>query len=533
MAIRYNNNDQATGAQNINISGIFKYAAADYGAAWTAGLVSAALLALFPDPVNGDGAILYNSNGAVLASKEYKYIQSAWVEESAATVGDNSVTNAKLAADVKVGSLATLATTEVASVVGAINEVNTNADTANTSIGTLASLTTTAKSNLVVAINEVDASAASASAAAVAAEAKADVATAAVEITSYERNHIYYVDGSRTDSYTEDGTYFRPYKKISTVQTVINALADAQIAIATQAAWDTTRYIVKIAEGIYSDAISITNMKYLRYDMDGATISGNITIATTMVGGPVSDYYGRVEFRGMTGTYRVEKGRCALISGDIVGTRNNDSLMYLSFNGVQVSGNVSVGTSAADSNGTWVISCQNAMFSGTTKFISAYMGLATSVILVESSWSEFKCHFAKQDGTACNIDLYTCDNTNFDLINITPVNECRFTNCTFNSDVSIVAAKNLKIDANSSMSMFGQTETLTGMTIVALDGVLKSAATVATRAAARALVGDGVAIGTILIGGAAVATTKPNVYIKVLNAAADTDWERIVTQASD
>jgi hypothetical protein len=106
-------------------------------------------------------------------------------------------------------------------------------------------------------------------------------------------------------------------------------------------------------------------------------------------------------------------------------------------------------------------------------------------------------------------------------------------NCTFNSTVSIVASKNLSIDANSSMSLFGQTETLTGMTIVALDGVLKSAATVATRAAVRALVGDGVTIGTLFIGGAAVATTKPNVYIKVIETPGDTDWERVVTQASD
>lgn len=69
----------------------------------------------------------------------------------------NSVDNAALKADIKVGSLATLTTTEKASVVGAINEVDGHADTANTSIGTLASLTTTAKTNLVGAVNEVNA----------------------------------------------------------------------------------------------------------------------------------------------------------------------------------------------------------------------------------------------------------------------------------------------------------------------------------------------------------------------------------------
>ena len=57
--------------------------------------------------------------------------------------------------------------------------------------------------------------------------------------------------------------------------------------------------------------------------------------------------------------------------------------------------------------------------------------------------------------------------------------------------------------------------------------------TAATRAAARALAGDAAPIGSIVVGLNAVATTKPNTYIKVANAAADTDFERIVTQASD
>ena len=44
----------------------------------------------------------------------------------AGTIPDGSVTNAKLATDVKVGSIATLTTTEKSSVVGAINEVDSN-----------------------------------------------------------------------------------------------------------------------------------------------------------------------------------------------------------------------------------------------------------------------------------------------------------------------------------------------------------------------------------------------------------------------
>jgi hypothetical protein len=58
----------------------------------------------------------------------------------------------------------------------------------------------------------------------------------------------------------------------------------------------------------------------------------------------------------------------------------------------------------------------------------------------------------------------------------------------------------------------------------------------ATRAAARALTGDDAIdapIGTIVIGTGAVATTKPNLYVRIALAPGDTDYERIVTQASD
>lgn len=55
----------------------------------------------------------------------------------------------------------------------------------------------------------------------------------------------------------------------------------------------------------------------------------------------------------------------------------------------------------------------------------------------------------------------------------------------------------------------------------------------ATRAAVRAQVTDVAPVGSVYVGTGAVGTTKPNFYIKVLNAAADTDWERVVTAATD
>ena len=68
---------------------------------------------------------------------------------SVGTVSDLAVTNAKLALDVKIGSLAALTTTEKGSAVGAINELNAN-------LGSLPGLTTAAKGSTVLAINEVD-----------------------------------------------------------------------------------------------------------------------------------------------------------------------------------------------------------------------------------------------------------------------------------------------------------------------------------------------------------------------------------------
>ena len=69
---------------------------------------------------------------------------------SVGTVSDSAITNAKLATDVKIGSVAALTTTSKASIQGAINELDAE-------IGVISTLSTTAKSTIVEAINEVDA----------------------------------------------------------------------------------------------------------------------------------------------------------------------------------------------------------------------------------------------------------------------------------------------------------------------------------------------------------------------------------------
>jgi hypothetical protein len=66
-----------------------------------------------------------------------------------------------------------------------------------------------------------------------------------------------------------------------------------------------------------------------------------------------------------------------------------------------------------------------------------------------------------------------------------------------------------------------------------LGAVAVYGGTAITRAAVRAQLGDGVAQGSLYVGTGSVSTTKPHLYVKVLAANANTDWERVVTQASD
>jgi len=65
------------------------------------------------------------------------------------------------------------------------------------------------------------------------------------------------------------------------------------------------------------------------------------------------------------------------------------------------------------------------------------------------------------------------------------------------------------------------------------DQLIRNATAISTRALARALMGDGCQLGSLVISDDARATTKPDWYIKTASAGADTDWERLVTQAAD
>jgi hypothetical protein len=93
------NNNQALAGQNIDIAGVAKYAVNDYGASWaTSATIAADLLTLFPEPINGDVAILRNTNGTD-SSRFYFYAAGAWETFDSTTIADGAIVVAKLAND--------------------------------------------------------------------------------------------------------------------------------------------------------------------------------------------------------------------------------------------------------------------------------------------------------------------------------------------------------------------------------------------------------------------------------------------------
>jgi hypothetical protein len=285
-------------------------------------------------------------------------------------------------------------------------------------------------------------------------------------------NHVFFVDGSRTDTYNADGSMSRPYQTISEAQTAINVLSAALLDSAAH--FELCKFIVNIAPGKYTANVAISTVRYLRWNMEGVEVSGNVTITQNQLG--LTDYYGKVEFFGGHGN-RAYRGNCGLFSGTITFLKDAyDSLAYDAFIGCNITGNLQYGTSAADTCGTWVLCLINSYFQTAGSFISAYLSGATMHVMIESyGYNKIVSHIAKQDGSATKVTIYDCNNTYFDLVNSTPLENGVIKNCTFNSTTSIVAAKTLSIDDNSLSSLLGQTPTLTGMTLSLLDSLGSSA----------------------------------------------------------
>lgn len=282
-------------------------------------------------------------------------------------------------------------------------------------------------------------------------------------LVAVNAEHHYYVDANRVDTYTADGSQSKPYLTIAAALTTINADAAAH---ALAGHYELTNYVISVAPGTYSDALTFNNEKYLRIEGRGVFITGTIALAQTQQTG---DYYSRVEFVGTSGT-RAEKGPALKLAGDITMTRNNDSLTYVDFKGCWITGNI-----LADTDGTWVTHFEGCRVAGTID--TGTFATGDSALLIETTgWNEFAGAITDK------VSFYTVDNAEFyGAINITPIFDSRMTNCRFSSSVSIVASKNLDLDAVSYKALQARSPTLTGMTLRNLQGsmAIQDAGTVA------------------------------------------------------
>ncbi|MFA5340674.1 MAG: hypothetical protein WC332_02750 [Clostridia bacterium] len=267
------------------------------------------------------------------------------------------------------------------------------------------------------------------------------------------KNNYVYVDSSRTDIYTADGSQLLPYKTILAALTVINA--------------DTGKnWIIKVNTGTYADNLTITNPRFLRIEGNGVTISGTILI-NSGVGS-----YDRIEFAGVRG-YRAEKGAAMTISGKITAERTNDSLIYVGFDGCNVSGAFEATTS-----GTWVLHYHNCRVDGAITGTLAVNTQLDNTILIETyGFNEFA-------GAITGIvSFYNCHDSDFyGAINTTPWYENRFHHCSFASSVSVIpqvgaSSALIYLDGVSYKSFKARTPTITGATYSHIDGGVMIGAT--------------------------------------------------------
>lgn len=282
---------------------------------------------------------------------------------------------------------------------------------------------------------------------------------------SFTKQYTFYVDGSRSDNYIEDGTYLYPYKKISSAQDAINEIT--KTLMSSEANYDTAKFVMNIAPGKYTDDIDINTSsgqaKYIRYNMVGVEISGKVNITQNQAG--VSDYYSKVEFCGSQSSY-TEKGRCSRITGDITFLKTAyDSLSYDAFCGIEITGDIKYGAAAGEGHGTWVLHLENTSFPNTAKSITTNFAAGSHcMLIVTRGYNNIKSSLSGV------IDLYEVDGARFRNIDITPANGCYIRNTEFTGTVSIVASKDLKMDLNSMISMYSRTPTLTGMKLLPIDG---------------------------------------------------------------
>jgi len=264
--------------------------------------------------------------------------------------------------------------------------------------------------------------------------------------------------GSTTGVVTVDSEGGGNYTTIQGALDAINTLAVAEAAAGT---YGDSKYILNIAPGTYTENLTIQNQKYLKINMAGVKIVGTVKLTTTQQTG---DYYSKIEFVGGMSN-RPEKGDNAEITGNITGTRNNDSPVYLSFTGIELSGNLGFTT-----NGTWVVFMNHCyMSNGSGYFYGDFSGAGTpSVLLGTMGLTRLKAHIADTDNSTTEVSLYDVIDTEFDLIDITPSFGGTIRNCEFKSDVTI-SSGTYEMDNFSYGEAARQTEDFTGATITYMD----------------------------------------------------------------
>jgi hypothetical protein len=271
-------------------------------------------------------------------------------------------------------------------------------------------------------------------------------------ITPYSHNYI--VDSGGHADYT-------------TIQEALDVINADAVVHATANDYASARYILKITPGLYTENISIGSIKYLRIEMAGVKINGTVAIATVRQGGTADNYYSKVEFWGGMSPY-AEKGENGEISGNITCTRDGDSLMYLSFSGMEVANSLLFTT-----GGTWVVLLNDTYFSNASAWISGEFntGANPCALLVTRGQSQIDASIAEVTTSGVTtVALYDCMDTQFKMINIDMAYGGILRNCTFTGAVTI-ASGTYEIDNFSWGEITRQTENLTGATVTYMDNL--------------------------------------------------------------
>lgn len=261
---------------------------------------------------------------------------------------------------------------------------------------------------------------------------------------------IVVVDGSRTDSYTANGTSLLPFKTISDAFSAIETEVAARLVGGESRA--DCKYVVNIVPNVYTENISIPSVSFLQLNMSGVKIVGSVTRVVSQVGFSGS-YYSKVVFNGPSNN-RAEKGGQAGIFGDVLMSTHEGTsyLYYTAFNGIELAGNVTA------QNGVSVIFMNSSTHYDSTKTI-----LGTGSILLEMS-NKSRIKALLSGDVAC----YNCSDSELNKVAVAPTSASVFKNMDFSGTMSF-SSNVLSLDSVSYSSLMSNVPTLTGATVQLLD----------------------------------------------------------------